>query len=152
MTENNIEENNQEDKEKGQEKESPFEQGVVTNVKPFGAFIKLDDGRDGLVHISEIANEFVKDINDFVKFGDTIVVKVLGVNKKNNKLDLSLKQTLGQDVKPVIRSKPVKKAVSHDAVDSFENRITTFMKRSDEKQIDIRRNLKNKQGIGKKRK
>lgn len=139
--------------EKESNNNSAIQPGVVTNVKDFGAFVKLQDGRDGLVHISEIANEFVKDINEFVKVGDQISVKVLGVNPKNQKLDLSLKQASSQaSTTTKTEDVPFKKPlISKEKMDSFESKMHMFLKRSDEKQIDIRRNLKNKHGIGKKR-
>ena len=126
-------------------------EGKITNVTNFGAFVKLDNGEEGLIHISEIANEFVSNINDFVKVGDTHQVKVLSRNKKN-KLELSLKQASGEPVKP----KPVKerpaKLIEKTKNDGFEDKLHMFMKRSEEKHIDIRRNIKQKQGIAKKKK
>ena len=71
-------------------------EGDVTNVTNFGAFVKLQNGEEGLVHISEIANEFVQDINQFIEVGNKVKVKVLGKNTKG-KLELSIKQT--QDLK-----------------------------------------------------
>ena len=55
----------------------------VNSITNFGAFVKLENGEEGLIHISEIANEFVTDINQFVKLGETIKVKVLTRNQKN---------------------------------------------------------------------
>ena len=120
--------------------------GTVTNVKNFGAFVKLENGEEGLVHISEIAYEFVKDINQFVAPGDTVQVKVVNRNPQNNKLELSMKRTQPE---PEINPKSFQKYQSRN--DAFEDQVTQFLKKSEEKQIDIRRNLKNKQGIGKKR-
>ena len=55
-------------------------EGVVTGITNFGAFVSLPDGKTGLVHISEIADAYVKDINDYVKKNDTVKVKVLSVD------------------------------------------------------------------------
>ncbi len=120
-------------------------EGDVTNVTNFGAFVKLENGEEGLVHISEIANEFVQDINQFVAVGDKLKVKVLGTNSKG-KLELSVKQTKEKDAEQALFIHKKSKNTG------FEDRITSFLKKSEEKQIDIRRNLKNKQGITKKRK
>jgi S1 RNA binding domain protein len=120
-------------------------EGDVTNVTNFGAFVRLENGEEGLVHISEIANEFVQDINQFVTVGDKVKVKVLGTNTKG-KLELSMKQTSEKEVeKTLFIHKKTKNT-------GFEDKITGFLKKSEEKQIDIRRNLKNKQGITKKKK
>ena len=119
-------------------------EGSVTHIAKFGAFVKVESGEEGLVHISEIAHEFVNKIEDFINIGDTVKVKILGRNEKG-KLDLSIKQTKEKEVTPYLNTK---KSYSTD----FEDKINFFLKRSEEKQIDIRRNLKNKQGITKKRK
>ena len=49
--------------------------GKVTGITNFGAFVDLEGGATGLVHISEISNEYVKDINDHVKVGDVVEVE-----------------------------------------------------------------------------
>ena len=66
-------------------------EGVVTGITNFGAFVSLPDGKTGLVHISEIADAYVKDINDYVKKNDTVKVKVLSVDP-SGKIGLSIKQ------------------------------------------------------------
>ncbi|WP_416828574.1 S1 domain-containing post-transcriptional regulator GSP13 [Ectobacillus polymachus] len=65
--------------------------GVVTGIQAYGAFVALDEHTQGLIHISEITNGYVKDIHDFLKVGDKIKVKVLVVNEENGKISLSLK-------------------------------------------------------------
>ena len=64
--------------------------GKVTGVTNFGAFVELEDGTTGLVHISEVSTSYVKDINDHVKVGDVVDVKVLPPDKKG-KIGLALK-------------------------------------------------------------
>ena len=68
-------------------------EGKVTGITKFGAFVAMPDGRNGLVHISEIANTFVNDINDYVKEGQMVKVKVIGIGE-NGKVNLSMKQVL----------------------------------------------------------
>lgn len=65
-------------------------EGQVTGIARFGAFVELPEKKTGLVHISEIANEFVSDINDFLKVNDKVKVKVLSVDS-NGKIALSIK-------------------------------------------------------------
>lgn len=117
-------------------------EGDVTNITKFGVFVKLPNGVEGLVHISEIADEFVTDIKQYVTAGQHIQVKVLGKNA-DKKYDLSIKKTKEKEPSP-----PIKKGKGED----FEKKIGSFLKKSEEKQIDIRRNLKYKQGIVKKKK
>ena len=54
-------------------------EGKVTGVTKFGAFVAMPDGKNGLVHISEIANTYVNDINEFVKEGQVVKVRVIGI-------------------------------------------------------------------------
>ncbi len=69
-------------------------QGTVTGIKPYGAFVKIDDRYDGMIHISEISSDFVSDVHYFVKLGEKIVVKIIDINPHNNHLTLSLKAVL----------------------------------------------------------
>ena len=65
--------------------------GRVTNILGYGAFVQVDE-YDGLVHISEFSDRFVRDINDFVKIGDEIKLKIIEVDEANKRLKLSYKQ------------------------------------------------------------
>ncbi|NLA33304.1 MAG: S1 RNA-binding domain-containing protein [Tenericutes bacterium] len=65
--------------------------GCVTGIESYGIFIGLDDYYNGLIHISEISSGFVKNINDYVKIGETIRVKVLEVDKDMFQVKLSIK-------------------------------------------------------------
>ena len=66
-------------------------EGKVSGITKFGAFVELDDGTNGLVHISEISDLFVNDINDILKVGDKVKVKVIKINDEG-KISLSIKQ------------------------------------------------------------
>ena len=65
--------------------------GIVTGIKPYGAFITFDDGYSGLVHISEISDDYVEHIEDFMKYNDEVELYVLDVDELNKHLKLSLK-------------------------------------------------------------
>ncbi|WP_141433832.1 S1 domain-containing post-transcriptional regulator GSP13 [Bacillus sp. 03113] len=67
--------------------------GKVTGIQPYGAFVSLDESTQGLVHISEVTHGFVKDINDYLKVGDEVSVKVLSVDEKAGKIGLSIRAT-----------------------------------------------------------
>ena len=54
-------------------------EGKVTGIAKFGAFVALEGGRSGLVHISEVANTFVSDVNEYLEVGQTVKVKVIGI-------------------------------------------------------------------------
>lgn len=65
--------------------------GRITGIKPYGAFVKIGDAVDGLVHISEISDGYVKRIEDFLHVGDLVELEVLGVNE-DQKVSLSYKR------------------------------------------------------------
>ena len=68
-------------------------EGRVTGVKPFGAFVALPEGRVGMVHISEVSNEFVQDINTVLHDGDAVKVQVINI-APDGKIALSIKRLL----------------------------------------------------------
>ena len=80
------------------EKGSIYE-GKITSIANFGAFVSLPDGPDGLVHISEVSNGFVKDINELFEVGQTVKVKVISI-AENGKIALSIKQAQPREEKP----------------------------------------------------
>ncbi len=74
-------------------------EGRVTGVKPFGAFVALPEGRVGMVHISEVSNEFVQDINTVLHEGDTVKVQVINI-APDGKIALSIKRLLPPPPRP----------------------------------------------------
>ena len=74
-------------------------EGTVSKITNFGAFINIHGGGSGMVHISEIANTYVKDINDHLKVGDPVKAKVVAINE-NNKIALSIKALLPSEPQP----------------------------------------------------
>ncbi len=68
-------------------------EGKVNRITKFGAFVELEPGKTGMVHISEVANSYVNDINDFLQEGQTVKVKILNVSE-DGKIALSIKKTL----------------------------------------------------------
>ncbi len=113
-------------------------EGVVTGVTNFGAFVSLPDGKTGLVHISEIADAYVKDINEYVKKTDRVQVKVLSVDA-SGKIGLSIKQA-----SPNYRPRTAVDFRRSRA--NFEDRLQRFMKESDERLADLKKNVDAKRG------
>lgn len=72
--------------------------GRVTGIQPYGAFVALDDETQGLIHISEITYGFVKNVEDFLKVGEEVEVKILEIDKKSEKISLSTRAL--QEVPP----------------------------------------------------
>ncbi len=66
-------------------------EGKITGIQAYGAFVALDDDTNGLIHISEISDGYVKDITRFVRVGDTVRVKIIDIDESTNQVRLSLK-------------------------------------------------------------
>ena len=116
----------------------PFEvgkiiEGKVTGVTSFGAFMALEDGKTGLVHISEIANDYVKEIGDHIKVGDVVKVKVLSVDA-GGKISLSIKKAIEPVRKPVVEK------------GGFDNMLADFLATSAEKMRDANRKSDSRRG------
>lgn len=111
-------------------------EGVVTGITNFGAFVTLPNGETGLVHISEVANSYVKDIHNYLKKSDRVKVKVLSVDG-NGKIGLSIRRAL-----PNSGSRGFHK----EERASFEDKLARFMKESDERLQDLKRNTESKRG------
>jgi uncharacterized protein len=67
-------------------------EGVVTNVTAFGAFVDIGVHQDGLVHVSQLADRFVRDPHQVVKVGDRVSVRVVTVDLERRRIGLSMKK------------------------------------------------------------
>ncbi len=65
--------------------------GKVVSIMPYGAFVDIGASTDGLVHVSQLADDFVKDIDSVVKVGDEVQVRITEINAENNKVSLSMR-------------------------------------------------------------
>ncbi len=74
--------------------------GKVVSIVPFGAFVQIEPGIEGLVHVSEAAHTFVKNINEIVKVGDEVDVKILAVDEASRRITLSIKACIEEEPKP----------------------------------------------------
>lgn len=72
-------------------KEGKIIKGTVTGIESYGIFVSFDDYYSGLIHISEVSHNFVKDINNFAKIGDVINTEIIDVDEGSNHLKLSIK-------------------------------------------------------------
>jgi len=80
--------------------------GKITRIEKFGVFVEIGAERPGLVHISEITHEYIKDPQQEVKVGDEVEAKVLDVNRRKKQIKLSMKAL---EEKPVFEQKPASK-------------------------------------------
>ena len=140
-------------------------EGKVTGITSFGAFVELPTGQTGMVHISEVAPTFVREIRDFVSEGQTVKVKILNIGD-NNKISLSMKQAegaqapkkggaprSGQHRAPRRRPEPQQHRPGtyewqprRMESASFEDMMSRFKQTSDEKISDLRRTVEGKHG------
>ena len=127
-------------------------EGKITGITKFGAFVELPDGKTGMVHISEVASTFVKEIRDYVKESQIVKVKVLSISEEG-KISLSMKKA-----EPVSEKKPypvraesyVWSPKKNDSL-SFEDMMNKFKQTSDEKLSDLKKYTDPKRGSTPKR-
>ena len=125
-------------------------EGKVTGVTGFGAFVDIGEGKRGLVHISEVAREYVENIADYIKEGDTVKVLIVSM-EDSGKISLSIKKALekeNRNEKKQVSSRPAvfDWAQKSDEDLSFEDKMLKFKQASDEKMHDIKRNVESKRG------
>ncbi|MBU5467393.1 RNA-binding protein S1 [Virgibacillus sp. MSJ-26] len=111
-------------------------QGKVTGITNFGAFVELEKGPTGLVHISEVADNYVKDINDHLKVGEEVQVKVINV-QKDGKIGLSIKKT---------KEKPVRQKTPREKSESFESKMNRFLKDSEDRLASLKKHTESRRG------
>ena len=135
-------------------------QGKVTGITNFGAFVELPEGQTGLVHISEVADKYVKDINDHLKVGDQVEVKVINV-EKDGKIGLSIKKAIDRPDRPERPARPERsdskpysqrprQGRTNDSrntkPENFESKMAKFLKDSEERISSLKRNTESKRG------
>lgn len=155
-------------------------EGTVSGIAKFGAFVELPENKVGLVHISEVANEYVSDVAQYLKVKDTVKVKVISIDAKG-KIALSVKQAQPKTEEKKEARFPKKEGSEHrfqrkegfegraplheaprmterrpfaggyhsqrhEAPASFEDKLNRFLKDSDERLLDLKRNVESKRG------
>lgn len=99
--------------------------GKVSGLTKFGAFVKLESGESGMVHISEVADAYVYEIKDFLSEGQDVSVKVINIDDKG-RYNFSIKKAVSEEKKEESFRKPKKEV-------SFEDMLSRFKQESDEK-------------------
>lgn len=135
-------------------------EGKVTSITTFGAFISLPGSRNGLVHISEIANAYVKDVHDHLTEGQEVKIKVVGINT-DGKINLSIKQTeervapISDAPRPAPRATrtpyPQRAETGVPGDQRFEEKLKQFMQDSDSRISDSRIYSERKNGYRRKK-
>ncbi len=120
-------------------------QGKVTGITNFGAFVELKEGKTGLVHISEVADNYVKDINEHLTVGDEVTVKVINV-EKDGKIGLSIKKAKDNPSQGQGRRKPSSPKNNRERPETFESKMNRFLKDSEDRLATIRKQTESKRG------
>ena len=119
-------------------------EGIVTGITNFGAFVELPGGKVGLIHISEVADVYVRDVKDFLKERDPVKVKVLSVDDRG-KIGLSIKQ-LEAPAPRRPHASDFRRTGGRMGSLTFEDKLTKFLKDSDERLTDLKRSTDSKRG------
>ncbi len=126
-------------------------EGKVTGITKFGAFVELPGGRTGMVHISEVAPTFVKEIRDFVTENQMVKVKVMSISE-DGKVSLSMKKAIPPAPRSHAPAPRVSRPGSYEwqgrrsEATSFEDMMSKFKQTSDEKMSDLKRCVESKRG------
>ena len=113
-------------------------EGTVIRIADFGAFVQLAGGETGLVHISEVDRNYVRNIRDHLHEGDKVTVKVVAI-KEDGKIDLSIKQAAADWQPEAPRRRPAKDP-------EFEQKLKRFMRSSEERLVDVKRQREARRG------
>ena len=125
-------------------------EGKVTGITKFGAFVELHGGKTGMVHISEIAPTFVKEIRDYVTENQMVKVKILNISEEG-KVSLSMKRAVPPPPKSAPAPRPGRPGnyewqSRKNEPTSFEDMMSRFKQASDEKMSDLKRTMEAKRG------
>lgn len=130
-------------------------EGKITGITKFGAFVELPGGKTGMVHISEVAPTFVKEIRDYVTENQMVKVKVLSVSE-DGKVSLSIKKAMEPAPRPAgsftAPRRPTRpgnyewQASRRNDSGNFEDMMSRFKQTSDEKMSDLKKCMESKRG------
>ena len=141
-------------------------EGKVSGITSFGAFVDLPNGKTGMIHISEVSTDFVRDIKDYLKIGQVVKTKVINISEKNE-IALSIKmlmppkpikrvsrpqnQSVGKANKPARPGNYEWQSSKKNPISSFEEMLSSFKHKSEEKISDLKRATESKRGSFSKR-
>ena len=121
-------------------------EGKISGIMNFGAFVDLGEGKSGLVHISEVSRNYVKDINEVLSVGDVVKVKVLSV--ENGKIGLSIKKAQEEERKKkyVFSGVPAEFSFGSEKSEdlSFEDKLAKFKLDSTDRMQDVKKAAENR--------
>lgn len=127
----------------------------VIRITEYGAFVKLAGGKKGLIHISQVADSYVKNVNDHLKVGDKVRARVMTISP-DGKIDLTLKTQKEAPPRPRGEKRQFEGARRENnssypnnkpfKTSAFEEKLKNFLKESEERQVDLKKHIEEKQG------
>jgi S1 RNA binding domain protein len=120
-------------------------EGSISKLTNFGFFVELPGGESGLVHISEVADTYIRDVRDLFKENDKVTVKVIAIDERG-KIELSVRKALSRAEGQVQQAPPRRRPGSVGAGSGFEELLGNFMKKSEERLLELKRNTESKRG------
>ena len=110
-------------------------EGTVQRITPYGAFVQIDDGPIGLIHVSQIDRNYVREVRDHLRENDRVQAKVVSI-KNDGKIDLSIKAMQEPERRPLRRGSDPE----------FEQKLKRFMRSSEERLVDVKRQREGRRG------
>lgn len=128
-------------------------EGKVTGIANFGAFIDLGNNKTGLVHISEVSDSYVENINEELEVGQTITVKVLSI-ADDGKIGLSIRKAQDKPAVEASKPKPASRGRQSSSnnkrpaakKEDFDSLMSSFLKDSEDRLTSLKRHTENKRG------
>ena len=127
--------------------------GKVTGITKYGCFVSFDENKSGMVHISEVSNTYVNEINEVITVGQEVKVKVLKVDE-SGRINLSIKKAEPRPQRPrreeAVHYTPKRKIVNASEM-TFEDKMKMFMTDSQDRLTDVKHNTEKKNGARRKK-
>ena len=127
-------------------------EGKITGITKFGAFVELPGGKTGMVHISEVAPTFVKEIREFVTENQIVKVKVMSISE-DGKVSLSMKKAIPPAPRSIVGAPRATRPGGYEwqasrksETTNFEDMMSKFKQTSEEKMSDLKKCVESKRG------
>lgn len=122
-------------------------EGKITGIKPFGAFVALDEEKQGLVHISEVSHSYVKDIHDVLSVGETVKVKIKSIDEENGRISLSIRDTQAPPEHSERRPRQSAKrnqdnSKNNQGFNTLEDKLKEWLKQSNEIHAELNKRIR----------
>ncbi|KUK42156.1 S1 RNA-binding domain-containing protein [Thermovirga lienii] len=111
-------------------------EGTVEQIVPYGVFVRLNNGKRAMIHISELSRGYVKKVEDVMELNQKVKAKVIKIDERG-RIDLSIKKLQEENARPARATSPA---------EDFEKKLASFLKASEEKMMDLSKKTKDGKG------